>query len=106
MAEERGFFERLMDFSFQHFLTEKYVKVLYALHLLLGLIVAVWQVFSGFQASQSQGLIVLLLAIIGYFLWVLYVRVALEFLVATFRTAENIAIASASERETVRSGMR
>jgi hypothetical protein len=36
----------------------------------------------------------LLFAVVGYFLWVIYVRVALEFLVAVFRTAENIARAS------------
>ena len=99
MAEDKGFFECLMDFSFRHFLTPKYAKLLYALHLLLGLIVAIWQVFNGFQVSQSQGLIVLLLAVIGYFLWILYVRVALEFLVAIFRTSENIARVSASGRE-------
>ena len=51
-------------------------------------------VFNGFQASTSQGLLTLLLAVVGYFLWILYVRVALEFLVAMFRTAENIARAS------------
>lgn len=91
MAEAKGFFEILLDFSFQHFLTQNYAKLLYAIHLLLGLVVAIWQVFNGFQVSQSQGLLTLLIAIVGYFLWIIYVRVAIEFLVAIFRTAENIA---------------
>ncbi len=95
MADDNGFFEILSDFSFQHFLIQKYAKLLYALHLLLGLIVAIWQVFNGFQVSQSQGLLTLLLAIVGYFLWIIYVRVAIEFLIAIFRTAENIARVSA-----------
>jgi glucose dehydrogenase len=69
MAGDKGFFEILLDFSFQHSLTQKYAKLLYALHLLLGLVVAIWQVFNGFQISQSQGLLVLLLAVVGYFLW-------------------------------------
>jgi hypothetical protein len=99
MAEDKGFFEILLDFSFHHFLTQKYAKLLYALHLLLGLVVAIWQVFNGFQVSQSQGLLMLLLAIVGYFLWVLYVRVAIEFLVTIFRTGDNIARASGSGRE-------
>ena len=94
MAEQKGFFERLLDFSFQHFITQKYVKLLYGLHLLLGLIVATWFVFNGFQTSTSEGLLVLLLAVVAYFLWIIYVRVALEFLVAMFRTAENISRAS------------
>src|ERR1700756_2043902 len=94
MSEDKGFFERLMDFSFQYFITQKYAKLLYGIHLLLGLIVGAWYVFNGFQTSTSQGLLTLLIAVVGYFLWILYVRVALEFLVAMFRTAENIARAS------------
>jgi Domain of unknown function (DUF4282) len=93
-SEGKGFFERLLDFSFQYFITQKYAKLLYSIHLLLGLIVGTWFVFNGFQGSTSQGLLTLLLAVVGYFLWIVYVRVALEFLVAMFRTAENIARAS------------
>lgn len=94
LSEGKGFFERLLDFSFEHYITQKYAKLLYGVHLLLGLIVGTWYVFTGFQTSTSQGLLTLLLALVGYFLWVVYVRVGLEFLVAMFRTAENIARAS------------
>jgi hypothetical protein len=99
MSEGKGFFERLLDFSFQHFITQKYAKLLYGIHLLLGLIVATWYVFNGFQASTSQGLLALLLAVVAYFLWIVYIRMILEFLVAIFRTAENIARASGGGRE-------
>ena len=99
MSSEKGFFERLLDFSFQSFITQKYAKLLYGIHLLLGLIVGTWIVFNGFQTSTSQGLLTLLLALVGYFLWVVYVRMILEFLVAMFRTAENIARASGGGRE-------
>jgi hypothetical protein len=94
MAAEKGFFESMLDFSFQHCITARYAKLLYALHLLLGLVVAIWTVFNGFQASTPQGLLVLLFAVVGYFFWILYVRVTLEFLVTAFRTADNIARAS------------
>ncbi len=90
MSEQKGFFESLVDFSFQHFMTARYANLLYALHLLVGLIVAIWQVFNGFQVSTTQGLLVLLLAVVAYFFWILYVRIGLEFLVAVFRTAETI----------------
>jgi Domain of unknown function (DUF4282) len=93
-AEQKGFFERLLDFSFTAFITQKYAKLLYGLHLLLGLIVATWFVFNGFQTSTSEGLLTLLLAVVAYFLWIVYVRVAIECLVAMFRTAENISRAS------------
>jgi hypothetical protein len=99
LNEGKGFFERLLDFSFQYFITQKYAKLLYGIHLLLGLIVATWYVFNGFQTSTSQGLLTLLLAVVGYFLWIVYVRVALEFLVAVFRTADNIARASGAGRD-------
>ncbi len=99
LLEGKGFFERLLDFSFQYFITQKYAKLLYGIHLLLGLIVGTWYVFNGFQASTSQGLLSLLLAVVAYFLWILYVRVALEVLVAVFRTADNIARASGAGRD-------
>jgi hypothetical protein len=98
MAEDKGFFETLMDFSFQHLMTPRYMKVLYALHLLAGLIVAIGLVFNGFQVSTSQGLLVLLLVVVGYFFWILYIRMVLEFLAAIFRTTENIARVSSSGR--------
>jgi len=99
MAEEKGFFESLLDFSFQHWITPRYSKFLYALHLLAGLIVAIWCVFNGFQVSTPQGLLTLLLAVVAYFFWILYVRITLEFLVAAFRTTENIARVSGPSRE-------
>jgi hypothetical protein len=39
-------------------------------------------------------LLTLLLALVGYFLWIIYIRVILEVLVTVFRTADNIARAS------------
>jgi glucose dehydrogenase len=94
MAEEKGFFESLLDFSFYHCVNARYAKLLYALHLLLGLVVAIWTVFNAFQVSTPQGLFILLFAVVGYFFWILYVRVTIEFLVTAFRTRDNIARAS------------
>jgi Domain of unknown function (DUF4282) len=99
MSEQKGFFELLMDFSFQHLMTARYAKLLYVLHLLVGLIVAIWQVFNGFQVSTTQGLLVLLLAVVAYFFWILYVRIGLEFLVAVFRTADEIIRTSGTSRD-------
>ena len=99
MSEEKGLFESLMDFSFQHLMTVRYAKLLYALHLLMGLIVAIWQVFNGFQVSPTQGLLVLLLAVVAYFFWILYVRIGLEFLMAVFRTADAIIRTSGGSRD-------
>lgn len=91
VAGEKGFLESLADFSFREIVARKYLKALYGLHLLLGLIVAVAWVVVGFEASLSQGLLALLLAVVGLFFWVLYVRLALEFLIGVLNMAEDMA---------------
>jgi hypothetical protein len=88
MAEGKGFFESLFDFSFRESITTNNRKLLYGLHLLVGLIAAVVFVVQGFQISPTQGLINLIAGLVGYFFWILYVRIALEFLLAVFRIAE------------------
>ncbi|HKQ86646.1 MAG TPA: DUF4282 domain-containing protein [Candidatus Acidoferrales bacterium] len=88
MREESGFFESLLDFSFRECVTVNNRKLLHGLHLLVGLVAAVAFVATGFQTSPTQGLIDLLGAVIGFFFWVLYVRIWLEFLLAVFRIAE------------------
>ena len=88
MREGNGFFESLLDFSFRESVTVNNRKLLYGLHLLLGLVAAVAFVVMGFQVSPTQGLIDLLGAVVGFFFWVLYVRICLEFLLAVFRIAE------------------
>ena len=91
MPNDRGLIEALMDFSFSQFLTPRIIKLLYALHLLLGLVVAIGVVLSGFRESTSQGLLFLILAVISLFFWTLYVRVALEVLIVIFRIGESTA---------------
>jgi hypothetical protein len=91
MAGGKGFFESLLDFSFRDCVATNNRKFLYGLHLLVGLIGAVAFVVVGFQTSPTQGLINLIVALVGLFFWILYVRIALEFLLAVFRIAEAAA---------------
>lgn len=42
----------------------------------------------GFQTSPTLGIINLIGALVGFFFWILYVRLALEFLLPVFRIAE------------------
>jgi multisubunit Na+/H+ antiporter MnhE subunit len=88
MAEKKGFLESLMDFSFRECLTPRMTKLLYSLHLLVGLIVAIWAVITEFNVSPADGVLGLILAIIALFFWILYCRIAIEFLVAVFRIAD------------------
>jgi hypothetical protein len=91
MSEATGMWEGLMDFSFRRYATPRMLKFLYAIHLLAGLIAAVAWVVLAFQQAPVQGLLALLGALVGYALWILYCRVALEVLAAVFRMAEAIA---------------
>lgn len=100
MAEAKGMWEGLMDFSFRTYATPRMLRFLYALHLLVGLIAGVAWVVLGFQQTPAQGLITLLAAVFLYFLWILYCRILLEVLGAIFRMAEAIAPdRSASSRD-------
>ena len=91
MAEANGMLEGLMDFSFRRYATPKMLKFLYAIHLLAGLIAGVAWVVLAFQQTPVQGLLALLGALVGYSLWILYCRVALEVLAAVFRIANAVA---------------
>jgi hypothetical protein len=91
MPEAKGMWEGLMDFSFRSYATPLMLKFLYALHLLVGLIAAVAWVVLAFQQAPVQGLVALLGALVGYFVWILYCRIALEVLAAVFRMADAIA---------------
>src|SRR6516162_827443 len=99
MPEAKGMWEGLMDFSFRRYATPKMLKFLYAIHLLGGLIAGVAWVVLAFQQAPVQGLLALLGTLVGYSLWILYCRVALEVLGAVFRIADAAAAPSAQQQE-------
>src|SRR5262250_562742 len=86
-----GMWEGLLDFSFRRYTTPRMLKFLYAIHLLAGLIAGVAWVVLAFQKAPVQGLLTLIGALVGYSLWILYCRVALEVLAAVFRIADAAA---------------
>jgi uncharacterized protein DUF4282 len=98
MADKKGFWESLLDFSFRECLTPRMTRLLYALHLLAGLIVAIGFVIIGFNDSTSQGVLRLIVGVVGLFFWILYCRIAIEFLVAVFRIADAASPPSAENR--------
>jgi len=90
IPHENGLIQNLMDFSFQRMLTPRILKVLYGVHLLIGLVASVWVVFSGFQTSTPNGLLAMILALAGMALWVVYCRIVVELLAAFFRAVQVI----------------
>ena len=90
IPRENGLIENLMDFSFQRLVTPRLLKMLYGVHLLIGLIAAVWFVFNGFQTSTSNGLLALIISVAAMLLWIVYCRIVVELLAAVFRAAQVI----------------
>jgi hypothetical protein len=90
LPRENGLIENLMDFSFQRLVTPSMLKLLYSVHLLIGLVAAVWFVFTGFQTSTSNGLLALVLGVPAMLLWIVYCRIVVGLLAAVFRAAQVI----------------
>ena len=87
LPREKSVIENLLDFSFERMMTPRMLKVLYGVHLLMGLVAAVWLVFSGFQTSTSNGLLALIISFAAMLLWIVYCRVVVELLAVVFRAA-------------------
>jgi hypothetical protein len=90
ILRENTLIENLMDFSFQRLVTPRMLKMLYGVHLLIGLVAAVWFVFDGFQTSTAKGLLALILGFGAMLLWIVYCRIIVELLAAVFRAAAVI----------------
>lgn len=88
--EVKGFFPLLFDFSFRRRVTTR-IPFIYWLHLLAGVTGGGVLVNYAFHNSHSQGVLVLVLSLVGFIFWLLYVRIALETLAAIFRMADAAA---------------
>jgi hypothetical protein len=87
LPREKSVIENLLDFSFERMMTPRMLKALYGVHLLMGLVAAVWFVFSGFQTSTSNGLLALIISFAAMLLWIVYCRIVVELLAVVFRAA-------------------
>jgi len=90
IPRDKTLVEKLMDFSFQRMVTPHMLKMLYGVHLLMGLVAAIWFVFSGFQTSTSNGLLALIIGFAAMLLWIVYCRIVVELLAVVFRAAQVI----------------
>jgi hypothetical protein len=91
MGTGKGFFGALFDFSFSSFVTPSIIKALYVLFVAAAAATSLLFIVVAFRLSMAFGLFTLLiLAPIGFLLWVAFYRVILEFYMVTFRMAEDI----------------
>ena len=88
--EQKGFFGSLFDVSFTSFVTIRIIKVIYIITLVLIGVAALVFIVASFADSVGAGLFVLVIAApLVSLLYVIYVRVLLEIVMAIFRIAEN-----------------
>jgi hypothetical protein len=90
MPDEKNFFTGLFDFSFNHQLTRRIVKLLYVIAILFGGITVVAYVVLGYQQSPAQGLINLVVGIVSLFVGILVTRILLELALVVLRISESI----------------
>jgi hypothetical protein len=87
---EQGFLASLFDVDFKSLITTKVIKVLYILSMILIGLGALAFVVAAFANSVAGGLIVLIIvAPLVSLLYLIYVRVLLEIVIAVFRIMET-----------------
>ena len=87
---EQGFLASLFDVSFRSLVTTKVIKVLYILSMIgIGLLALAF-VVAAFNNDAATGLLVLIIvAPLMSLLYLIYVRVLLEIVIAVFRIMET-----------------
>jgi hypothetical protein len=90
MPDEKNFFAGLFDFSFNHQLARRIVKLLYVIAIVFGGITVVACVVLGYQQSPAQGLINFVVGVVSLFVGILVTRVLLELALVILRIAESI----------------
>ena len=88
---EKGFFGRLFDLSFSRFIATTLIKVVYRVAMLVGAFLSVIAIGSGFALGQPvQGVIALVLAPLGFLVYLIVVRLYCEFFIVVFAMAEDL----------------
>jgi hypothetical protein len=89
----KGFISSLFDFGFNSFVTPKVIKVVYVLiTIVLGLVALAGVAFS-FRISPIFGIIdLLILAPLGFFIYLALWRIALEIFMIIFRISDDLRI--------------
>lgn len=91
MQRSLSMFWGLLDISFSEFVTESVIRILYIVLVVLGLIALLTGVVVIFaNIGVSEGVGALILAPVVYFLFIVIIRVFLEFFIVIFRIADYL----------------
>lgn len=89
MSQPRDFVEQLLDFSFTDFITVKIIGIIYGVGIGVLSLLFVAAIFSGFSQGIVPGIGSLIVAVLTFFVSLILLRISLEFIVVTFRIAQN-----------------
>ena len=89
-TQDQGFFSKLIDFSFEEFISIDVIRVLYAVSIILATIVVVVGVIAAFGNDITVGIGALILAPIVLFVYVLFARVLMEIFIVIFKIADHL----------------
>ena len=89
-TQGKGFLSILFDFSFSEFISDDLIRILYAISIVLAIVAAIAGVFAAFSNSVSAGIGALILGPIVLFVYILFIRVLMEFFIVFFRIADYL----------------
>lgn len=89
-SEIRAVMDLVLDFSFQHFVTPRLIRVLYALSLLAATLATVTWMFSGFTDGMLHGAFTFVTGPVAFLIYILCARVVMEVILAIFQIAEKL----------------
>jgi Domain of unknown function (DUF4282)/Protein of unknown function (DUF2510) len=84
----RGFFRSLYDFKFASLIGERFLRFVYAVLVVLLTIGAV--AFALGALSRDNGGAIAILVIVVYFIYLIWLRIGMEFLIVFFQMGENV----------------
>ncbi len=92
MFKKAGFFQALLDFSFNQFVIPKVIKFLYGLSILYAGLIAFIFVILGLNVLKGLGIFVIIIgAPLIFLLTVIYSRMLLETIIVISRIADYMA---------------
>lgn len=88
-ADGKGFFGSLFDFSFRHFVTLKFIKVIYAILFTLIVLATLIFMISAINSGGPGIIIGIIVAPAAGLLYLIFLRISLEVIAVLFRIGEN-----------------
>ncbi len=97
--DTQSFFSKLFDMSFSQYVTPGIIKIIFVLSIVMAGVAAIG-VFTTFSSTLGgMGVLLgLILAVVGFVLYVVLARMGLEVVIALFRIAENTRVIADNAR--------